>query len=478
MTPSQKNAVKPLFAAGKMSRLVAVLAREGILTPVRRKMSRAAGRIVERWRIRRLARRRWKADGRAVFLLLSHRSGGGTERHVRELVAALRGEGVRPVLVRPSLRGRVVWEESDDSGRVVWCRESASDPGSAEQVLDLLAPVHAHVHHLIGLPEAILNFLIERGVPYDWTIHDYYTICPRVNLIGERGTYCGEPDEAGCNRCLARVGDDQGRPVPESIAAWRKRWGRLLVGARRVFVPSLDVFRRMEKYFPGLSLRLRPHPESLPSYEGSAASLFDGESVRVVLLGTITQVKGSDRLLACAGDARQRRLPLEFYVIGATDRDRALARVGNVHLTGRYREHELHLRLAATRPHVAFLPSVCPESFMYTLSRAMAARLFVVCFDLGAQAERVRACGWGQVLADDLEPSAINDQLLAAARRAAKAGDAPPAPQPASYTSVLECYYEFTAGELDRFGKAVTWDGQRPDHHLHGVRRKDNAHIH
>ena len=82
----------------------------------------------------------------------------------------------------------------------------------------------------MGLPAAILNLLIERGVPYDWTIHDYYTICPGVNLIGERGTYCGEPDQAGCNRCLARVGDDQGRPVPESIAAWR---GKLRPHARR-----------------------------------------------------------------------------------------------------------------------------------------------------------------------------------------------------------------------------------------------------
>ena len=34
-----------------------------------------------------------------VFLLISHRGGGGTERHVRELATALKLEGVRPCLV-------------------------------------------------------------------------------------------------------------------------------------------------------------------------------------------------------------------------------------------------------------------------------------------------------------------------------------------------------------------------------------------
>ena len=159
-----------------------------------------------------------------------------------------------------------------------------------------------------------------------------------------------------------------------------------------------------------------------------AAPWIVGETVRVALIGTIVAVKGSDRLLACAFDARRRRLPLEFHVIGTTDRDRLLERVGNVHVTGRYRDDDLFKHLARVRPHLAFLPSVCPESFMYTLSVAMAARLFVVCFDLGAQAERVRAWGWGQVLAYDLEPDAVNQALLAAARRVARRSRRSPKP--------------------------------------------------
>jgi len=44
------------------------------------------------------------------------------------------------------------------------------------------------------------------NVPYDLTIHDYMTICPRIFLLTSELQYCGEPDEAGCTLWLAQGG--------------------------------------------------------------------------------------------------------------------------------------------------------------------------------------------------------------------------------------------------------------------------------
>ena len=49
---------------------------------------------------------------------------------------------------------------------------------------------------------------------------------------------------------------------------------------------------------------------------------------------------------------------------------------------------------------------------MYALSIVRAAGLFPVCFDLGAQAERVRAWGEGLVLPLDATPAAINEAFI------------------------------------------------------------------
>jgi glycosyltransferase involved in cell wall biosynthesis len=460
-----------------MARLAQVIVREGAWALAVRQISQASGRLVERTRIWRGAGRPWRPDGRPVFLLISHDCGGGTERHVRELGAALLQERVRPLLVRPSRAGGILWEEHDDSGRSIWCRESTDERDSIARHLILLRPAHAHVHHLMGLPEVLMDLLVEHGVPYDWTVHDYHTICPRVNLIGAGGKYCGEPDAGSCNRCLAMLGNDQGRPVEETITAWRERFGRRLGGARRVFAPSEDVGRRLARYFAGLPVRLRPHPEALPLIESLAAPPVLGETIRVAVLGTIVPVKGVLVLEACARDARRRKLPLAFHVIGSTDRNAAFARLGNVLVTGRYREKEIFELLAAQRCHLAFLPSLCPESYMYTLSAAMAARLFVVCFDHGAQAERLRAWGWGRILSTENSPESINDALLDAARSLADGPSAPPPPQSVVYPEILTSYYDFTLDELGRLRNSPSRRDKASGNRPQNTRRRDHAHL-
>jgi hypothetical protein len=476
--PTQGHPTQKSSAAQRIERMIVLLEREGAGALARRKLSQFCALIAERSRIWRGRRRAWRSDDRPVFLMISHRCGGGTERHLGDLENALRAEGVRPVVVRPGRRGKLIWEERGDRLGTAWCRESGTGRESIAKSLGELNPVHAHVHHSLGLPDILFDLLVDRGVSYDWTIHDYYAICPRINLIGSRGRYCGEPDDAACDSCLARLGDDQGRPVSHSISAWRKRSADRLAGARRVFAPSADVVRRLERYFPCPNVILRPHPESAPHNEILAASLRAGEPVRVAVIGTLSQIKGSERLLACAHDAAVRRLPLEFHLIGSSDRDALLAREGNVNVTGRYREPEICDRLQSSRCHLAFLPSECPESHMYTLSIAMAARFFVVCFDLGAQALRVQTWGWGKSIPIDLDPAAINDLLIGAAR-SLSAGPSPPlAPPEAHYPDVLASYYDFTAAERDRIMGRVSGHVHTSAPRPHVICGSDHAHLH
>jgi len=260
---------------------------------------------------------------------------------------------------------------------------------------------------------------------------------------------------------LERLGDYHGSRVTESITAWRERFSRSLLGARRVFAPSEDVRRRLSRYFHDVPTLLRPHFEAIPDLQGLAARPGPGETVRAAVIGSIVRVKGSERLLACARDAGHRCLPLEFHVVGSTDRDAAFASLGNVHVSGFYREDDIAERLAAARCHLAFLPSLWPETFMYTLSIAMAAGLYVVCFDLGAQAERLKAWGWGQVLPLNSTPQTINDTLLRVARTIV-AGSIPPAPpRSVRYPNFLRSYYDFTPAELERFQVSTPGDGMK-----------------
>ena len=200
-------------------------------------------------------------------------------------------------------------------------------------MLDVITPVHVHVHHSIGLPEVLFDLLAARNVPYDWTIHDYYSICPRINLIGSTGRYCGEPDTAACTRCLAELGDDRAAPSPDSIVDSAREahagWRELGESSRRASM-SCAVSRVT---FRTATCCCGRTPSRFPA--GSLARPFEpARSVRVAVIGTLVAVKGSERLLACARDARTRGCPSNFTSSARPTATPSCARQGNVHVTG------------------------------------------------------------------------------------------------------------------------------------------------
>jgi hypothetical protein len=115
---------------------------------------------------------------------------------------------------------------------------------------------------------------------------------------------------------------------------------------------------------------------------------------------------------------------------------------------------------------------------MYTLSIAMAARLFVVCFDLGAQANRVKDWGWGEAISPDLAPSAINDLLIALARSLAACPDPPLAPETAHYPDLLRSFYGFAADERERILGRASAHGHPHRASPHFIRERRHAHFH
>jgi len=122
--------------------------------------------------------------------------------------------------------------------------------------------------------------------------------------------------------------------------------------------------------------------------------------------------KGFDVLLACARDAARRQLKLQFTVVGHTIDDKRLMQTGRVFVTGPFVEGEAASLLRESEAALGFLPSVWPETWCYALSALWEAGLHVMAFDLGAQAERIRARGGGTIVAAGLAAGALNDRMM------------------------------------------------------------------
>jgi glycosyltransferase involved in cell wall biosynthesis len=317
----------------------------------------------------------------------------------------------------------------------------------AAELLAELGVFHVHVHHLFGYPQDMTYFVPALcdalGSRYDFTFHDHSAVCPRINMIDATGVFCDKGDLRGCESCIEASGSPFGNV---SVGAWRANYERFLRGGRRLFAPDEDIRQRIAAIMPGLEITLRPHPETVPTMRRQPLPHVAGEPLRVAVIGNISAHKGSRQLQQCAEDALRRRLPISFVVFGHSDAK--LNDLPNIEVTGRYPQEDLQLLLAGRPCHLAFLPSVCPESYSYVLSEAFFAGLYPVAFDLGAPARRIRECGWGLVLpfAFVHEPGKVNDALLSV-----QVPEMPAISLVAGaeqYSDILADYYGLTSGDV------------------------------
>ncbi len=375
-------------------------------------------------------------------LIFTHSRGGGVERHVVDCIEKLRAEGRDAIVATPARDG--THARLSVHGRACDLHNlSALDFSVLDELIPLIGVERAEIHSLVGwsatAPQRIPRMLADRNVTYTYTLHDYAPICPQINFIGPGGLYCGELGPAQCDACLRafpafpyEVHPDLPRAAPPAIDAWRAAHAVALQGASKLIAPSGDTAQRFKSYFPDLDIHVAPHAEDVAHVPFIARPWAPGQPVRVVIIGAIGPHKGSQVLLACARDARARGLPLQFTIVGTADIISALKTEG-VEFLGPYLEHEVGDFLTLAEPHLAFLPSVWPETYSYTLSIARKAGLPTVVFDLGAPAERLGEDPNALRLALDLarQPERINDALLHFAQAQARPAEPDPS-QPAA----------------------------------------------
>lgn len=377
---------------------------------------------------------------RPAMLFVTHALGGGTERHIKEMISLSEQAGFACFTLRPNYPhdGKLYIALNGVEFTPNLPMFDGTIRVGIEALTDFLLTLkiqHIHVHNLIGFPLAIIRELPSvaqrMGCLYDYTLHDYSALCPRFTLIDSSGKFCDVADENTCVKCLSKE-----REQASTIFSWRAEFSALLQGARYVFAPSRDVGGRVSRHIHGLSIKYRPHAYATPL--AGAAQNTRRDLTSIAIIGGIHRAKGSAVVVACAKAALRNKLPLRFIVIGTIDvATNELPQ--NVLVTGRYREEDVDGLIAYHRCASAFFPAIWPETYSYTLSVALRNRLFPICFDIGAIAERIRAASFGIILPRSLisSPDEINQQLMRVSEEPSS-----PALNELSVNYDFESYYE------------------------------------
>jgi GT2 family glycosyltransferase/glycosyltransferase involved in cell wall biosynthesis len=323
----------------------------------------------------------FRRSGKPTVLLVSHELGGGVRRHMMSLVERL-ADQANFLLLSGTIRGAELSVPAlRDHPALVLPAERLDDMAA---LLRDFGVTRVHLHHLMGRDMDVRALIRRLDVPFDTTVHDWYALCPQVNLLpGPELPYCGEPDIGTCNACIAC------RPSHYAldILSWRLDQSWQFLDADRVFCPSADVQARLVRHGLGARTVVVPHqPVAAGPWPLHPRPLRRGP-LRVAVLGVLANHKGAPAVAALAEAADPARLTL--HLIGHTEPGFPAEAAARMQITGAYAEADLPRLLAEVRPHVLWYPSPWPETYSFTLSAGIDSGLPIVATAIGAFPERL-----------------------------------------------------------------------------------------
>jgi len=225
-------------------------------------------------------------------------------------------------------------------------------------------------------------------------LHDYFPICPTINLLNDEGKHCYlDCTVEMCDKCLSK---NKSIAYSDYVAMeeWRNNWGDFLKKCDEVIVFSNSSRELLEKTFGNqINVIVRPHKvDYMPNINKKYKTT---ESFNIGLLGILCQHKGSNVIKDLLKKIKVNNLNIKVVLIGTCTED---IEDENLIITGAYTYDELPILSLKYDIDMFLISSIWPETFSYTAEEAMKMGYEVACFDLGAPAERIKNYEKGHVL--------------------------------------------------------------------------------
>jgi GT2 family glycosyltransferase/glycosyltransferase involved in cell wall biosynthesis len=376
-------------------------------------------------------------NGLPTILAIQHAYDGGVGQYVRTLAerclgianllvlrATMDGQGVR--LGAPGARGHPellipLPPPADDADADAAAR--VAEAGLMADVRALLARLRiarVHVQHWVNLPLDLRALIAELDVPFDLTIHDWFAICPRINLLPVAdGPTCGEPEPAVCDRCI-QARDDT---AAHDIIGWRAEHAWLPRLADRVLCATQDSIDRLARH--GLAARAvlapleampdaippRPRPRPDPAPLSAEAP---PRPLRVAVLGVLADHKGARAVTTVA----ERAEAGQFVITLIGKSERAIPPEARHCLveTGAYEAAALPDLILRVDPDVIWFPASWPETWSYTLTAAILSGRPIVAADIGAFRPRLAGHPRARLVSPQALPETWMEALIAMGR--------------------------------------------------------------
>jgi glycosyltransferase involved in cell wall biosynthesis len=363
-------------------------------------------------------------DGNTI-IHITHNLGGGTELHVQRLTKELISHTPTLVLNVTKLAGKNIIGMVSGPNFASF-RVRIKDTQDIRRILEFFNVAKIHYHHFHGLEGLFLESGLLDIRPYYFTAHDFYAVCPRVNLLKPNGVHCKVVYQRECSTCLSEA------PLVQchDIDLWRRFGSRMLAGAERVICPTVNAASYLNKLVER-EYCVVPHDGTvLQSSILFQRKLRESEKLTVGVLGILTPHKGVEFLEGIMKDCASLDRGVDFAIIGDCSPSwrRRLSSCGNLKVvTGRYSDRDVDRMIRSVSPDVILFTSRWPETFSYTLSEALVSGLPIIAPSIGAFPERLSGREWTWIYEYQVDPMVVA-QIITSVKAGISSGQMPIAP--------------------------------------------------
>ena len=268
-----------------------------------------------------------------------------------------------------------------------------------------------HIDHLVKQTFDLPRLADMLGIPVLLLLHDFYLMCPSINLLDDDNVYCA----GNCSlehKCTG-VGFFKNFPdYKEIIDNWRKETTEVFSHCSYVVAPTEMVLNKFKEKFPILEtkqtkaiLHGREFDDIVCNYTKPEDYIKQNRPVKILCPGRLLPTKGAYYIREIKKYDKDNRI--EFHFLGKITP--ILKDAGIFH--GEYEREDFKRLTSNISPSFIGLFSIWPETYCHTLTEAWDCGIPVIATNLGALKERIDNTGCGK-LVDYTSPKDAYEKII------------------------------------------------------------------
>jgi len=226
-----------------------------------------------------------------------------------------------------------------------------------------------------------------KSTTVSYYMHDFHCICPKVNLCVDKHFCNFECEQAKCKFEF----------VEDTISDWRKNWETFFfyVDEIRCFSESSkDIF---ELVYKDMSDKIKVCPHDMSYCKNKPIPNIQNLPLHIGICGYVSSIEKGNFVCDSIVKKFGSQIPITF--VGTNRKIKYLAQK-KVKCLGKYKRDDLQRIIEKEKISLIIFPSICPETFSYLVSELIMMDIPIISFDLGAQAEKLKAYEKGKVCQD------------------------------------------------------------------------------